>query len=489
MRTQTHMRLHGLWTFIILIISNISFAQDADLIDLDAVEKLTTKSALEIKENLDDQSKKLTLRAAIEEGLRRNAMEKSRQYKREKNELDFKDQSDNFWFPQLSLKVISNETLVDNFYTDINSNQGTSKTATGYAGIGFDDYNLFNWGKDYLEYQNNKATYKRNTQTFNEQRRLLRFNIIAQYFSVVKAKRILQIKKSQLRHTSFMYRLAKEKLTLRKIKYQQYLQSKAEFLRSHGEFQRANYEVTEEENNLALLLGDDLSTTYTPLDYLKFTPMTTKKSESYKFAISKSPQFLEAKKDLENANRSFQKMLKENMPLPRFDLKLGAFRHNFTQSGAFDYQGLDNGSKNVELVASINMTWKIFGSGGLFNSRDTERSYINKRIAEIGFTEAKRNTSTRVNTLYRKIRYLEKQTSANQAFVKNAQKTFDKTLDNFISSKTAFAEMKIVLDSLIMSEQNLEISKYDHMTTKLQLAHLMGVDDFPGESFENMVTK
>lgn len=481
------MRFHGLWIFIILSITFNSFAQDADLGDLESVEKLTKTTNLDVKENLNDQSKKLTLKDAIEEGLRRNAMEKSRAYQREKNELDFKDQSDNFWFPQLSLKLISNETLVDNLYTDVNSGQGTPKTATGYAGIGFDDYTVFNWGKDYLEYQNNKETYKRTNQTFNEQRRLLRFNIIAQYFNVGRAKRILQIKKAQLRHTSFMYRLAKEKLNLKKIKYQQYLQSKAEFLRSHSEFQEANYQVTEQENGLAKLLGDDLTTTYTPLEYIKFVPMTTKKTESYKYALTKSPEFLEAKKDLANANRSFQKMLKENMPLPKFDIKFGAFKHNFTEAGAYDYQGLDNGTRNVELVASINMTWKIFGSAGLFNSRDTERSYIGKRLAEIKYREARRNTSTRVNTLHRKIRYLEKQTTANEAFVKNAQKTFDRTLDNFISGKTTFAEMKIVLDSLILSEEQLENSKYQHMVAKLQLSHIMGLDDFPGESFEKMV--
>lgn len=495
------MKFHVFWVILILTFNSICSAQesleDPDLSSLEAQTGSATNdlevnqggTSLDPKENLNDQSKKISLRNVIETGLRKNSLQMTRQYEKEKIELDWKDDYDEFWYPQLSLKFSTEETLVDNFYTDVEDNNGTRKTPNGYIGLEFDNYTIFNWGKDYLDYQNNKSSYKRAKKSLTEKRRQLRFNLIAQYFNLSKAKRVLQIKRSQLRHSSFMYRLAKEKITLKKIKGQHYLQAKAEFLRSHSEFQEALYNVTDQENNLAKQLGDDLTTSYTPTEQLKFVPLTTNRAESYKYALKQSPEFLEAKTTLENANRSFQKSLKENMPLPKFDLKLGAFKHQFTGSGASDTAGLDNGSRNVELVASINMTWKIFGSGGFLNQRVQDRSYLDKRISEIKFNESKRNTSTKVNTYHRKIRYLEKQVEANSAFVKNARKTFDRTLDNYISGKTTFPDMKIVLDSLILSETTYETSKYQHMIVKLQLAHLMGVDDFPGSSFEKMVIK
>jgi outer membrane protein TolC len=511
------MKFHIGWIFFLLLFSNLSFSQDSDDFnsfeapsefsdtssndspmsdDADsdiavssAIEEVSPRKRRSEQENLNDNSKKLSLRAVIEEGLRRNNLEKARQFSREKNELEWKDNHADFWYPQLSLSLKTDETLVDNLYTDLNANSGTSKTPNGYVGLGFENYNLFNWGRDYLNYQNNKNTYERRKQQFDEQRRRLRFNLIAQYFNLTRAKRILQIKRLQLRHTSFMHRLAKEKLTLKKVDGQHYLQTKAEFLRAHAEFQQASYDVTEQENKMANLLGDDLTTSYTPTEQLRFVPLTTKKNEAYQYALRQNPEYLDAKVKLENANRDFQRTLKENMPLPRFDLKFGAYKHHFTGAGVYDEAGLENGSRNVELVASINMSWKIFGSGGLFNSRINERSYLDKRIAEIDFTESKRNTSTKVNTFHRQISYLEKQVEANDAFVKNARKTFDRTLDNFISGKTPFAEIKIVLDSLILSETQYESAKYQHMATKLQLADLMGLDDFPGESFEKMVSQ
>lgn len=493
------MKFHVLWVLLFLLFSSTTIAQDSEP-DLASLEEMQDDSeeSLEVsegstrlskKENTRDQSKKISLRNVIESGLRRNSLEMARQYEKEKIELDWKDDYDDFWLPQLSLKFKTEETLIDNLYTDVQNNNGTSKTPNGYIGLEFENYTIFNWGKDYLDYQNNKTSYKRAKKSLGEKRRLLRFNLIAQYFNLSRAKRLLQIKRSQLRHSSFMYRLAKEKITLKKIKGQHYLQAKAEYLRSHSEYQQAFYEVTEQENSLANQLGDDLTTSYTPTEQLKYVPLTTDRSESYKYALKQSPAFLEAKKNLENSNRSFQKALKDNMPLPKFDIKLGAFKHQFTGAGAYDDIGQDDGSRNVELVASINMTWKIFGSGGLLNQRVQERSYLNKRISEIEFTEAKRNTSTLVNTYHRKIRFLEKQVEANSAFVKNARKTFDRTLDNYISGKTTFPDMKMVLDSLILSEVNYETSKYQHMVIKLQLAHLMGVDDFPGDSFEKMVIK
>lgn len=497
------MKLHVFWVTLILTFNGICLAQDFDdneEPDLTSLEQEASEAQknlevsegsanIGIKENLNDQSKKVSLRSVIETGLRKNSFAMTRQYEKEKIELDWKDDHDEFWYPQLSLKFKTEETLADNLFTDVQSNNGTSKTPTGHIGLEFENYTIFNWGKDYLDYQNNKSTYKRAKKSLTEKRRQLRFALIAQYFNLSTSKRVLQIKRSQLRHSSFMYRLAKEKITLKKIKGQHYLQAKAEFLRSHSEFQQALFDVTEQENSLANQLGDDLTTSYTPSEQLKYVPLTTKRSESYKYALKQSPEFLEAKTKLENSNRSFQRALKDNMPLPKFDIKLGAFKHQFSGAGAYDERGLEDGNQNVELVASINMTWKIFGTGGLLNQRVQERSYLNKRISEIQFKEARRNTSTQVNTFHRKIRYLEKQVEANSSFVKNARKTFDRTLDNYISGKTTFPNMKIVLDSLILSETTYEISKYQHMLNKLKLAYLMGVDDFPGESFEMMVIK
>ena len=49
--------------------------------------------------------------------------------------------------------------------------------------------------------------------------------------------------------------------------------------------------------------------------------------------------------------------------------------------------------------------------------------------------------------------------------------------------------MKLVLDSLINSAESLEAAQYEHLAQKLNLANVAGIDDFPGEKFDNLVLR
>jgi len=466
--------------FTILISSSVAFAQD-----LDDLEK-----QLKDEKNFSPQSESvsMSLKVAIEKGLRRNNQQKIRSYTRETLELNFKDSFEEFWFPQLSLTVQTNDHYVESFYSDQEDNT-LSKTPNGFVGLEFEEYTVFNWGRDYLNFLNDKATYTREKQKLKEQRRLLRLQIIDQYFNTKRLKKIQRIKRSQLRHTSFMYRLNKEKLQLKKINKQQYFQAKGEFLRAHKEYQDANAEVASAEEQLAQLVGDSLDTNYSLINEIKVKPFTLKKEESVNFAKLRSPTLRDARVSLKNSNRDFERVRKENLPLPKFSVRLGAYRNTFSTSGNKETVTTNGNERNVEVAASINMSWRIFGSGGLFNSRNLERSYFSKRISEIEFSEARREVSTNIYVFHRRIKYLEKEIDATERQRNNNRSTFDITLDRYIAGKTDFPNMKLVLDSLINAEMNYENAKYEHMSERLSLANFIGIDDFPGEKFEDMVLK
>lgn len=430
----------------------------------------------------------LSLEEAIAKGLRKNNQQKVREYRREIVKLNWKDAHDSFWFPQLSLTINTADHHTESFYNEVEEN-ALPETPAGFVGLEFEEYTVFNWGRDYLEYLNNQAVYTRSNQALDEQRRALRFQIIDQYFNLSKVKQIRSVKKSQLRHTSFIYRLSREKLSLGKIPKQEYLQAKGEFLRSHKEFQELNVLVVENEEKMAELLGDDLETGYALVNQLKYSSLTIKKDESIAFAAARSPDLLQAKTELEIANRSYEKTLKENLPLPKFSVRLGAYRHGFSNQGAEDTVTTYGNNRNVEVAASINMKWALFGAGGFMNSRDKERSYFAKRIAEINFFENRREVKVAIASLHRQIVHLEQTIEAARARLKNARDLFDTTLDRYISGKTSFPNMKLVLDSLISSEEQLERTKYEHLAQKLNLANLSGIDDFPGEKFDNLVLR
>lgn len=471
--------------FINILCVSFFFAHPVHAQNLDDLEE-------EMKEQKDftPQSEAVTmsLKVAIEKGLRKNNPQKIRNYAREIIELDFKDAFEEFWLPQLNLTVQTNDHYVESFYGETEENT-LGKSPNGFVGIEFEEYTVFNWGRDYLTYLNEKATYEREKQRLTEQKRLLRFQIIDQYFNTKRLKKIRRIRKSQLRHTSFMYRLNKEKLALKKVNKQQLFQAKGEFLRAHKEYQDISAEVAQAEEQLAQLVGDSLDTNYTLTNEIKVKPFTLGKDESLNFAKVRSPTIRQARVDLHNANRDYERTRKENLPLPEFTVRLGAYRNSFSSAGNQETVTTNGSQRNVELAASINMTWRLFGSGGLFNSRNLERSYFSKRISEINFSEARREISTNVNVFHKRIKYLEKEIEATRRQRDNNRTTFDITLDRYIAGKTDFPNMKLVLDSLINAETNYENAKYEHMSERLNLANFIGIDDFPGEKFEDMILK
>jgi outer membrane protein TolC len=456
--------------------------------DLEALEQEIIKDNTAL--NLNDSAKGMTLLDAIEEGLRKNNAEVLRKYEFQLNELDYKDIYDDFYFPKLSLTMsTSQDHFAENLYRDSLENASSSKTPTGSIGLGFNDYTIFNWGKDYLSFLNSKHSYNRNKEKFKEKKRELRYQIIVSYFNLSRLNKLVFIYKKQLSHTSFIYRLAKEKLSLRKINSQEFLQAKAEFLEAHRAYQDSLFNYYNHQQTFSNLLGDDLKSTYKPIDSLRFKPIAIGSIEAAKMIARNQPSILDAKLAVENSNRDYQRVLKENLPLPKFSLKLGSYQRAYSTSGYEDSYSTFSNSKNIEIAASLNMSWTLYGSGGFFNSRETERSYFQKKISEIKLREAHRESRVANNLTHSRILYLEKKYTANNKQLINARKVFDKTIDNYIASRTKFVDVKQVLEHLRETSIHFENSKYEHLVEKITFASLMGLDDFPGEKFDNLVER
>lgn len=474
----------SLFIFLILGLSFTTYAQD----NLEELEEVVKQN--KIVKNLDNQAKALTLQDAIESGLRKNIDERVRRYELQLNEITYKDAYADFYYPQLNLTMATtSDHFTENFYRDNDVNTQSPQTPTGTVGLELEDYTLFNWGKDYLDYLNAKETYDRTKESYKENKRELKFQIIAEYFNLSRQNLIVRGYKKQLSHTSFVYRLAKEKLNLRKISTQEFYQAKALFLNAHKNYHNSLYDYYTIQQSMAKLVGDNIDTIYRPVSLLKFKPIDFGYDETLKFVLKNNPNLLGARSTLKNADRSYQKALKENLPLPTFSVKLGSYQRVFSSGGFDDTYETFSGSKNVELAASLNMSWRIFGSGGLFNSRVQESSYYQKEIARVRLREANREAEVANRLTHSRILYLEKKFDAANSERKNARKTFDKTIDRYIAGKTSFANVYQVLEVLLNSNNDYHNAKYEHLLEKLTLANLMGVDDFPGESFDKLVER
>jgi hypothetical protein len=83
----------------------------------------------------------------------------------------------------------------------------------------------------------------------------------------------------------------------------------------------------------------------------------------------------------------------------------------------------------------------------------------------------------------------ETQLEITQAKWQNLQKNFDTTLENYMNKRTRFQDLKDVLHELIQTESYFYNLKYLHLSSKLDLAKVIGVEDLPGENFEKIAKK
>jgi outer membrane protein TolC len=495
-----------LWQLIILLSLGMPLATAQDD-DLNALEATITEDAIKApparsrksrwnvpeKVAVADEatSRVLDLRSVLEEAFRRNPLENIRRQQREQLDLQKADLFQSFWLPNVALELQTSNHRIDRFRESTQStpSMGAQQAPTGSLGLVIEDYTLFNWGRDYLEYLNEKDVLQRANQQLSEARRRLKFSLISQYFNLLRVKEVLKIKREQLRQTSFIHRLAREKLQLKKIRAQEYYQTRSEYLRAQTEYQEALLEVGTEEEDMANLLGDDFHTAYRSVEELKYVSVNASLTEALKLAQLQSPAYRNAKLAYDNSSRTYERTLKENLPLPKFSFKLGTYRTGFDPEGSSWNYETSPGNRNVELVAAIDMRWTLIGDGGLFNTRQNQQAYLDKRIAEINFFNTRRELEVKVRTIYKNLRYLEQKVEIAVFQHRNAQSNYDTVLDNYIAGNASYADIKLAIDNLVFSHINSQNVKYEHLLKKLELADYMGLEDFPGENFEALAVR
>jgi outer membrane protein TolC len=432
--------------------------------------------------------KSITLKDILEEGLRLNPSELVRQFDRELLDLGWRDTYDSFWFPNLQLTFNTDKyQRIDKWRTGNSGNtRPTNDTADGSIGLELGDYTLFNWGIDYLDYLSSRNTFFRAKKSLDEQRRNLKLDLIAQYFELHLAKAKLLNATEQLRHFTFVYRMTREKASLKKVSRQEYYQARTEYIKAQKLYQEAKIASQVADEKFAYFIGDQLATNYNIRDRLTFKPLKMELENSLILAHNNAPHNLDAKTTLENAQRDYEKSLKEDLPLPKFTVDLGTYKHSFDKNG-WDggYNTIDD-SKNLELVASINATWTIVGDGGFLNSRKRATSLVQKHKSERLYFDAKREVESSIRQQYKIIQFLEKQFEISKSQKEAATKNYDIQLQTYLNGQNRFNDLKdAVVDLNTADNQFIEVQYY-HLKNKIMLAKTVGLDDFPGESFEDL---
>ncbi|TDJ07826.1 MAG: TolC family protein [Deltaproteobacteria bacterium] len=440
--------------------------------------------------NFKESFKRLLLTDVIERGLRKNFNEQVRAYTKSLLDIDFKDTKAEFWWPRLTLELHTNPQKVGK----IISSEGTKDNATstypsGVLELRFEDYNLFNWGKDYLLYLNDKATYSRDKKRIKERTRELKHRLIKTFFSVDFRKKVEKTLRDQLQKANFVYRFNREKVLSKKTNKQDFLQARSDFLRIQNLYLTAKRESEFAEEELARSIADLPGSRYLLGDTLKYKKMRTPILEATRISRNNSPLVLDAKLIYENASRSYEYQVRENLPLPKFEVKLGTYAFMFGPDGGKGQYATSPGNKNIELVASINAVWAITGRNGILNTRRLRRSLVENRRESKNLERSTYFIDSRIRQRYKMIHYYERQIELGEARVKTNIRTYDLILERYTSKKTSWINTNRALEELATSQIELDRLKFEHLKEKVDLASTIGVEDFPGDNFENLAKR
>jgi len=456
------------------------FAQDKDIDREDLY--IQSKDRFDKKE----QYRPLSLREAIDQGLRKNYGQQERQLQGTLLDIQWDDVRDGFWLPNVTLSLISAEHRVARLRDGGKSGSSFSKRPSGALALELGDYTLFNWGKDYLSYLNDKTTIMRSKDNLKEQKRDLKHQIIIKYFEVNFYQNFITFRREYLRHASFIYRLAREKVSIKKISHEEYYQARSLYLAAQSAYQEALNLKANADEALSLLVNETAGIRFILKDDLDYIKLKSSFDEILSFSEEKNTSVRDASAAVENAQRSHELTLKENLPLPKFTLNLGAYTHSFGRNQSQTNYQTAPGSSDLEVVATLNATWSITGPGGLFNGRKNQAAAINKYLAFNQLAEAKHQARSQANTYFANIKYFEDQMTVLDARNSNLEKTFDQILESYLNRKVNFWDFRHALEEKIQTEIFTAQVKYEHLKNKVLLAQNMGMDDYPGENFERL---
>lgn len=461
------------------MVSSLGFAQTAKLQDESYVQSRDETGAT--------QYKPISLSQAIEQGYRRNFEQQERNYQKRIIELNWLDAKEEFWMPNLQVSLTTEPQRLARLKNGGLPGEASTKSPAGTFGIELGEYTIFNWGKDYLAYQNQKTTFERGNQRLEEQRRELRHDVIIDYAYLLTVQELVDVKRDQLRHASFIYRLNRERVANKKVSGQDYFQARQEYLKAQTDFQEIRELMVEANRLLANRISDEAGTRYVVNQSMVFDKLKLTSAEAIRLVVERNPDVLSAKALAEIAGREEEILYKENLPLPKISVNLGAYNYRFgTGRNSFRYETTP-GSSDIDVVATVTATWSLTGEGGFLNGRKMRRGALSRGLARKREEKASFQGQTDVRELFEKIKIYENQIEVLEARTLNAVKQYDVVLENYMNKKARFSDFQHALEEKDEARSLLAEIRFEHTKAKVLLARTIGIEDFPGERFEKLV--
>lgn len=448
---------------------------------------LYVQELIDTNEDLNRIRKVVTLNEVIEQGMRKNFGENIRKNNEYIIQNNIEDNKESFYLPKLSLTLDATTQRIGSLNRQEDTSGLRSKIPTGSFGLEMGDYSIFNWGKDYLAYQNEKEDLEREKEQLKEKSREFRQNLIILFTKNIYLQEVVRIKKEQLRNSSFVYRLNREKVTQSKTTKHDYYQSRSEYLRAQQEYFEAKLSAQQANESLAEAIDDSPGTMYIIEQVARHEKVKLTLDGSIQLAKKNAPFIKDAFVKENIATREYEIALKDNMALPKISVDLGTYKHRFSQSDSSTNFQNSAGARNLEVVAVVSAKWNIFGDGGVFNRRKLANSRLEKENSTWDHRSAKRNVELLIANIFQDFSNSHDLIKILEARVPSQKKTMELSLNNYIDGKGKYTDFHLSLMEYDQAQIRLEELKWNYLRNKILLAQIIGLEELPGESFDTLM--
>lgn len=463
----------------ILLLTTLSFSALAN--------ELYVQELVDTGSNTNFNKKSLNLNIVLEQGMRKNFDENIRKNDQDILENKLEDTKEGFYYPKLKLTLEASTHKVGTLRGSTkDSSLGAKKIPSGSFGLEFDEYSVFNWGKDYLKYLNDSENLKRQHERSKEESREFRQTLISEYVKNLYLQERVNIKKDQLKNTSFIYRFNRERVTQGKISKQDYYQSRSEYLRAQQEYFEARLSSDQANEALANLIDDLPGTRYEFDEKARHEKVKLSLAGAIDLANKNSPYIKTGKINEKIKEREYEIAQKDNLPLPKFSLNLGAYKHHFEENKNQTYYESSTEGNGLEVVATVKASWSLFGDGGLFNRRKLANARLEKENASFEYSQAKREMEMYIAKIFHQFAVDHDRIKILEARIPSLKKTMDLTQNAYIEGKSRFTDFHLANQEYTLSREDYERIRYEYLNNKIELAKLIGLEDLPGENFDKI---
>lgn len=460
-------------------------------IALFALAPTITFAAVERAKSINN-TQNLTVEDAQSIGIERNLQLKSAKLNLENAKINYDNAWDIMYMPSvnLSLNSTSEKTIGTVPGTPAaaaaqGSPLGVSRNyPNSNAAISLGDYNLFNFFRDQIAYDIAKISYERAEQQYQEQVRSIRFQIIKAYFRAKTELEKYDAAKRSVDLSSTILNLMKSRLKLNTATQDEVSSSEVDVLNAKTQLAGQDQTSYDALANLNLLLNTNVQQKFNLISTIQYEALRIGAEEAFQVFKKTGPQIRDSTVFLKNSEMALELAEKNRLPLPTIKLagmSVG-YQHNYTggtSSLSTNGSSAPGGQLNVQAVVAL--TIPLYGPGGFLGSRTLSQARISRDLSEVTYTQTSINGELGVRVLVQQIlreqNQLEVLKEAFEASLKILQGTFKK-----MSSGKA---NRLELRDAIAQARNSEIAYLElvvqHLSDKLSLAELIGVDQLPNE--------